>query len=166
MFLAWENSQHFTTPPPVSLQVMSDQWAHTPFSWRVTAQIWVVMRHQYGISALVSQMSFRRETSAGVAKCRLFSQAMMFQAFLKLKHKIFQEFIVSSKKNVIQVDVHDVACTVQLLRHDAYCPINAEIRTVSSQSDLRIFLQFWLPVVWNSRQLKNIGGCTKGVLYM
>ena len=31
--------------------------------------------HQYGISALVFQMSFRRETSDGVAKCRLFTQA-------------------------------------------------------------------------------------------
>ena len=58
--------------------------------WRVTTQImisrkfassnkhypiWVVTRHQYGISLLVSQTSFRRETSGGVAKCRLFSQA-------------------------------------------------------------------------------------------
>ena len=32
--------------------------------------------HQYEISVLVSQTSFREETSdAGVAKCRLFSQA-------------------------------------------------------------------------------------------
>ena len=38
-------------------------------------QIWVVTRHQYGISVLVSQTSFRGETSCGVAKCRLFSQA-------------------------------------------------------------------------------------------
>ena len=30
-------------------------------------------RHQYGISALVSQTSFRGETTGGVAKCRLFS---------------------------------------------------------------------------------------------
>ena len=42
---------------------------------RSTTQIWVVTRHQYGISALVSQMSFGGETSSGVAKCRLFSQA-------------------------------------------------------------------------------------------
>jgi len=34
-----------------------------------------VTRHQYGISALVFQTSFRGETSGGVAKCRLFSQA-------------------------------------------------------------------------------------------
>ena len=32
-------------------------------------------RHRYGISAPVSQTSFGGETSGGVAKCRLFSQA-------------------------------------------------------------------------------------------
>ena len=42
---------------------------------RSTTQIWVVTRHQYGISALVSQTSFRGETSGDVTKCRLFSQA-------------------------------------------------------------------------------------------
>ena len=42
---------------------------------RSTTQIWVVMRHQYGISALVSQTSFGGKTSSSVAKCRLFSQA-------------------------------------------------------------------------------------------
>ena len=40
-----------------------------------TAQIWVVTRHHYGISALVSQTSFRGETSCDVAKCRPSSQA-------------------------------------------------------------------------------------------
>ena len=42
---------------------------------RSTTQIWVVTRHQYGISAFVSQTSFRWETSGGVVKCRLFSKA-------------------------------------------------------------------------------------------
>ena len=42
---------------------------------RSATQIWVVRRHQYGLSALVSQTSFGGETSDGVAKCRLFSQA-------------------------------------------------------------------------------------------
>ena len=45
-------------------------------AFRSTTQIWVVTRHQYGISALVSQTSFRGETSGGVEKCRLFSQAI------------------------------------------------------------------------------------------
>ena len=40
-----------------------------------STQIWVVTRHQYGISAVVSQTSFRGEISGGVAKCRLFSEA-------------------------------------------------------------------------------------------
>ena len=43
---------------------------------RSTTQISVVMRHQYGISALVSQVSFGRETSGSIAKCWLFSQAI------------------------------------------------------------------------------------------
>ena len=43
---------------------------------RSTTQIWVVTRHQYGISVLVSQTSFGGETSGRVAKCRLFSQAI------------------------------------------------------------------------------------------
>ena len=44
-----------------------------------TTQIWVVTRHQYGISALISRTSFRGKTVvAGVAKCRLFSQASVF----------------------------------------------------------------------------------------
>ena len=34
----------------------------------------IVTRHQYGISAFVSQTSFRGEASVGVAKCRLFSE--------------------------------------------------------------------------------------------
>ena len=38
---------------------------------RSTIQIWVVTRHQYGIS-LVSQTSFGGETTGSVAKCRLF----------------------------------------------------------------------------------------------
>ena len=42
---------------------------------RSANQIWQVTRHQYGICALVSQTSFRRETSGSIANCRLFSQA-------------------------------------------------------------------------------------------
>ena len=32
-------------------------------------------RHQYGISALICQMSFCREFAGDIAKCQLFSQA-------------------------------------------------------------------------------------------
>ena len=40
-------------------------------------QIWVVTRHQYGISALVSQTSFGGETSGSITKCHLSSQAKL-----------------------------------------------------------------------------------------
>ena len=40
---------------------------------RSTTQIWVVTRHQYGISALVSQTSFCRKSVGGVAICQRFS---------------------------------------------------------------------------------------------
>ena len=52
-----------------------NQISHAVRPIRRTTQIWVVTRHQYGISALVSQTSFGGETSGSVAKCRLFSQA-------------------------------------------------------------------------------------------
>ena len=35
----------------------------------------IAMRHQYEISVLVSQSSFRGETSGGAGECRLFSRA-------------------------------------------------------------------------------------------
>ena len=40
---------------------------------RSATQIWVLTSDQYGISALVSQTSFRGETIGDVAKCRLFT---------------------------------------------------------------------------------------------
>ena len=42
---------------------------------RSTTQIWVVTRHQNGISGLVSQSSICGETSGCAVKCRLFSKA-------------------------------------------------------------------------------------------
>ena len=51
-----------------------NQISHAAQPIRSSTQIWVVMRHQYGISALVSQTLFHGETSGGVAQCRLFSQ--------------------------------------------------------------------------------------------
>ena len=40
-------------------------------------QIWVVTSHQYGISVLVSQMSFHGEIVSGTAECHLFCQATL-----------------------------------------------------------------------------------------
>ena len=86
-WVAWENSQHLAKPPLVSLPngvwEMSTEipywWRHYPelssasdwlnqishAAWpiRSTTQIWVVMRYQYGISALVSQTPFGGEIS-------------------------------------------------------------------------------------------------------
>ena len=42
---------------------------------RSTTQILEVTRHQYGVFALVPQMSFRGKTNSCAAKCRLFSSA-------------------------------------------------------------------------------------------
>ena len=51
---------------------------------RSTAQIWVVTRHQYGISALVPQMSFRGKITVGAAKWQLFPQATKMSSFQKI----------------------------------------------------------------------------------
>ena len=51
---------------------------------------------------------------------------------------------IASSETKIYLSARVMARTVQLLRHDAYCPINcpikAEIRAVDSQSDLTILL--------------------------
>ena len=90
------NSRYFATPPSVSprnegrnsilmtchyLDLGSashwlKQLSHAARLIRSNTQIWIVTRHQYGISVLVSQTSLRGETSDGVAKCRLFCQAV------------------------------------------------------------------------------------------
>ena len=59
---------------------------------------------QYGISALVSQTSFRVETSGGVAKCRLFPQEMVSFSIddgdssenvpFKMNSRFFQLFVI------------------------------------------------------------------------
>ena len=61
---------------------------------RSTTQIWVVTRHQYGISALVSQTSFGGETSGSVAKCRLFSEASKVPKVMISRVKIHLPFLV------------------------------------------------------------------------
>ena len=44
---------------------------------RPTTQIWGMKGHQYGIFVLISQTLFRRETSCGLVKRWLFSQAVI-----------------------------------------------------------------------------------------
>ena len=67
-FFAWENSRHFTRRPRNEVSETSPE---IPCWWNVTTQIWVVTRHQYRISALFSQTSFRGRR----VKCRLFCHA-------------------------------------------------------------------------------------------
>ena len=60
-----------------------NQISHAARPIRSTStQTWVVTRHPYGISALVSRTSFAGETSGGVSKCRLFSQATPVDAVI------------------------------------------------------------------------------------
>ena len=59
---------------------------------RSTTQIWVVTRHQYGISARFPQASVLKETSDAIAKCRLFSQSAsrnIIDLFTSLSSSIF-----------------------------------------------------------------------------
>ena len=55
--------------------------SHMAWPIRSAPQIWLVT-HQYGISVLVSQASFARETSGSVVKCRLFSLARKWGAIV------------------------------------------------------------------------------------
>ena len=62
------------TPCFPDLGFTSDWSCRTSTNQKHYPNIWVLMLHQWGISALVSQTSFRGEISGGVLKCRLFSQ--------------------------------------------------------------------------------------------
>ena len=50
----------------------------SPTAWpiRSTTQMWLVIRQQYGITAVLSQISFPREASDSTAKCQLFFQVI------------------------------------------------------------------------------------------
>ena len=52
--------------------------SHAARPIRSTTHIWVVTRHQYGISELVSKTSFGGESSGTVAKCRLFLRLILW----------------------------------------------------------------------------------------
>ena len=58
------------------------------------------MCHQYGISALVSQTSFGRETSGIIAKCRLFSQASILAAIVVVEWLQYYRELTKSVKCV------------------------------------------------------------------
>ena len=131
--MAWENSQHFATPPLVFPR--NDVWvtrAEIPYWWRVTTQIgwatretflnqsenttqmWFVTRHQYGIPALVPQTSFRGLTRGCVAKCRQVSQAMCSTAV----NNTFQPFQQATSFGSLHSrgSIYIVTCTQLLQR--------------------------------------------------
>ena len=89
-FLAGENSRYFTRNLG-SESYWLNQISRTARPIRSTTQIWVVTRHQYGISALVSQTScsIRGETVCGVAKSRLFSQVKKFRISKRPCYDVF-----------------------------------------------------------------------------
>ena len=58
---------------------------------RSTGQIWVFTRHHCGISALVSQTSFRGESSGGVAK-----MSVVFSGYLGTRPQVFKRWITLS----------------------------------------------------------------------
>ena len=55
---------------------------------RNTTKTWIVTRHQYGISTLVTQTSFFEGSSGDLAKRRLFSQANIYEREGNGKHNI------------------------------------------------------------------------------
>ena len=104
-WIAWENSRHSATTPlvPPTKWRLRNEGRNSKLTTRLypdlgsasdwpcgvgnllqpiksTTQIWVVTRHQYGISALVSHTSFRRGSGGGVAECRLFPQVCRWSA--------------------------------------------------------------------------------------
>ena len=104
-WIAWQNSRHLATLPlvsPAKWRLRNERrnfkltTRHYPdlgsaSDWscgvgnllqpiRSTAQIRVVTRHQYGISALVSQTSFRGIPAVASGECRLFPQVDRWSA--------------------------------------------------------------------------------------
>ena len=76
-----------------------NQMSHAARPIRSTTRIWVVTRHQYGISALVSQTSFGGESSVSVAKCRLFSQAKENTKLSQFQTELF--FVSLAKRHLL-----------------------------------------------------------------
>ena len=72
-----------------------NQISHAARPIKSTTQIWVVTCLQYGISALVSQTSFRVETSFGVARCRLCSQANWRRSHMEVRLYIIIAYFFS-----------------------------------------------------------------------
>ena len=84
-------------------------------------------------------------------------------SFFKSKHKKFLDpFFFGQQARLM-------ARTVQLLRHDAYCPIKAKIRAVDSQPDLNtnkivvVVVAFVVIIMWHFGRFKLLTTSTKKV---
>ena len=66
---------------------------------RSSTHTWVVTFHQYGISALGSQTSFRGEIVGGIAKCHLFSQPTITDKNTRLIVNVSQETATINRKS-------------------------------------------------------------------
>ena len=95
---------------------------------RNTTQIWVVTRHHYGISALVS---FRGETSRGVAKCRLHSFHFAGKPVVALQNvghflsiqlllMLFSETKIFLHRSIHHIEFGETA-TLQKIAHSRKC---------------------------------------------
>ena len=127
-----------------------------------TTQIWVVTRHQYGISPLVSQTSFRRETCGGVVrKCQLFSQVILVEpgshfrnlhsAMTYLNHKTDVAFRPSKLGRVFDFKQH---YEVQVMPHIVF-GINVFIK------GHRFVVKCWAIKTWNAKSQSDYNSSLK-----
>ena len=106
---------------------------------RSTTKIWVVTRHQYGISALVTQTSFREGISGDLTRRPLFSQAIKLCHFsgkvkihVKSAETLFARFGIHGLKLFRIVVMMDDICSLDyrvayrfllcVLKHEKYQP--------------------------------------------
>ena len=112
-----------------------NQISHSARPIRSTTQMWVVTRHQYRISALVSQTSFGRETCDRVAKFWLFSQAS----------SVVGDWLISETWQILrvlkQIEEEGTAFALQMAR--TLCGLDDHIEiTVPSSWSLSLRVQY------------------------
>ena len=94
---------------------------------RSTTRIWVVIRHQHGISALVSQTSFRGETRGGVKKRRLLWQATVQWVHLNINLQIVEKSVadqLTPRTYDIEVQGSSLAHRVDSLDKELYSTLS------------------------------------------
>ena len=111
-----ENSRHFKSLPLITWRNdVRGRSSESPYWWcfprpstgqccwpaeanfqriKSSTPIWVVTGHRYGISALISQTSFRGGTNGGVYKCQLFPHAVVLDEILPVRHLSWNSLIV------------------------------------------------------------------------